>query len=150
MTVQRDRDMEDAAQPGPQPGLAGELHVQVLDRHVAYVKRHADRQEGDHQKPIGLACGGQEEGTHICRLNHAMMWVNAIIPSAIGFAGHALKPAPEVLKWRLEPALPSCSRPARARACVRRGRRCYIRWPAARCSPMCSTASLKPASMPPP
>ena len=39
-----------------------------------------------------------------------------------------------------EPAWQSCWRPARARACGRRGRRCCTRWRAARCWRMCSTA----------
>src|SRR5262249_22940757 len=146
MSVERDRDVKDGTEPGLQPGLAGKFHVQILNRHVAHIKCLADRQEGDDQKPIGLPCGGEEERAHIYRLNHAMVRVNAIIPSAIGFAGHALNPAPEVLQWRLEPVLPSCSLPAKARACVRRGRRCCIRSPGARSWRMCLAAPPKPAS----
>jgi hypothetical protein len=54
--------MESAAQPGLQAGLAGKLYVEIFDRHIAQIERLPDRQERDDQEPIGLSCGGEEEG----------------------------------------------------------------------------------------
>ena len=50
-----DRNPKRRAQPGLQTGLAGQLGVQILDRHVADIERLADRKKGDDQKPVGLS-----------------------------------------------------------------------------------------------
>src|SRR5262249_44109758 len=56
---------ERCAQPGVEAGLTGERYLRILDREIPQIERLAEREQGEQQKPIGLAGGGQKElGLH--------------------------------------------------------------------------------------
>ncbi len=78
---QHDRQPKRAAEPGLETGLAGQRDIDVLDRHVAQIKRLADREKCNGQQPIRLPGGraGTKDGASaaahigllpIARANH--------------------------------------------------------------------------------
>ena len=71
MIEEHDGQPKRPAQPGIEPGLAGERHGAVLDREVAQIEGLPHGQEADHQQPVQLACGRPEQRTGLVDGGHA-------------------------------------------------------------------------------